>query len=63
MSAPDTSLEREQRRHAPSLLGIGLSMGAGLIMGATIMYVSIERSDTPEAPEAAPSDATGLPVE
>ncbi|MAM61666.1 hypothetical protein [Maritimibacter sp. UBA3975] len=63
MSAPDTSLEREQRRHAPALVGIALAVLIGGIMGAAMTYWAIERSDTAPATEEATSDATGMPVD
>jgi hypothetical protein len=63
MTAPDTSLEKEQRRHAPALLGIALAVLVGGIMGAAMTYWAVERADTPPATEEATSDATGMPVD
>lgn len=46
MSAPSTNIERESRRHAPSLIGIALAMLIGGVMGATITYTAL--GDSPE---------------
>lgn len=63
MTAPDTTLEREERRHAPALLGIALAVLVGLVMGAAITYVTIDRADAPAAASEQTTDATGTPVE
>ncbi|HBZ45458.1 MAG TPA: hypothetical protein DEO85_15710 [Maritimibacter sp.] len=57
MSAPTTNIEREKRRHAPSLLGIILAMLVGLIMGAAITFTAIERSDAPAADQPVMGEA------
>lgn len=62
MTAPDTSLEHEERRHAPALAGIAIAVLVGLIMGAAITYVTIERSDDGPAAASETTDATGAPV-
>ncbi len=41
MSAPSTNIERESRRHAPSLIGIALAMLIGGVMGATITFTAL----------------------
>lgn len=59
MSAPSTNVERETKRHAPSLLGIGLAVLVGLVMGAAITFTAIERSDeTAQAPSVMDQSAT-----
>lgn len=63
MSASDTSLEREERRHAPALVGIALAVLIGLIMGGAITYATIDRADAPAAASEETTDATGTPVE
>lgn len=59
MSAPSTNVNRETRRHAPSLLGIILAVLIGLIMGAAITYTAIDRNDRPEAAESMSSNPQG----
>ncbi len=40
MSAPNTNIEKQERRHKPSLLGIALSVGiAAILLLAFIVYV------------------------
>ncbi|WP_298492007.1 hypothetical protein [uncultured Maritimibacter sp.] len=60
MSAPQTNIKREERRHFPALAGIALAVLVGVVMGAAVTYTAVDRADAPEA--SGVSDATGQPV-
>ncbi|GAB5448007.1 hypothetical protein [Gymnodinialimonas sp.] len=52
MSAPDTNLDRQARRHKPSLWGIAMAVGAAALFAITALLV-----------EGVPADeqAAGIP--
>lgn len=51
MSASDTDLERQARRHRPALIGIAAALGlAGLLFLGYVTLLS-ERGDTPQGAE------------
>ena len=37
MSAPDTNIDKQEKRHRPSLLGIGVAVAVGLLMLAAVV--------------------------
>lgn len=46
MSAPDTNIEKQEKRHRPSLFGTkGALVIGGLILVAVVLYSSISGSD------------------
>jgi len=48
MSAPDTDLATQQRKHRPSLVGIGLVVGFALVLLAGLLVWLAANGDTPE---------------
>lgn len=61
MSAPNTNIDRQTRRHRPALYAIGL---AGFVAGALVMGLLGHVFDEAEAPEGAEvqiDGRTGLP--
>ncbi|WP_121061832.1 hypothetical protein [Chachezhania antarctica] len=54
MSAPDTNIKRQERRHKPALRGIGLSIGVVvvlvLVMGLIASYSGIGPFDATPVP-------------
>ncbi|WP_187428721.1 hypothetical protein ROLI_011730 [Roseobacter fucihabitans] len=40
MSAPDTNIDRQTKRHWPAFLGIGVALFVGVLMGLMIAYVA-----------------------
>lgn len=40
MSAPDTNIDRQTRRHWPSILGIAFALFLGVMIGLVIAYLS-----------------------
>jgi len=63
MSAPDTYIEKQKKRHKPALLGIKGAIGAGAIIILMLMFFVIGngRDDTPPAADG--SDTTVVPVD
>ncbi|QBF31281.1 hypothetical protein [Thalassococcus sp. S3] len=51
MSAPDTNIEKQERRHAPSLLGIGAAVvfGLAMLVGLLIYVTSNGAAPTADA--------------
>jgi len=47
MSAPNTNIESQERRHWPSLLGIAISALVGAALGAAIMFAAVTRGNDP----------------
>jgi len=45
MSAPDTNIERQEREHAPSLLGIKGAMIFGALMMIGLVFFAVFRAD------------------
>ena len=54
MSAPDTKLSRQKRRHRGPLIGITLAVGFGIVMILLLLFVTVSRST---APDGAPGTA------
>ncbi|WP_376874068.1 hypothetical protein [Albirhodobacter sp. R86504] len=64
MSAPDTNIHKETRRHRPALLGIGAAVLFGLLMFFAVGFEAAEDADAPAvvAPQGesgVTTDATG----
>lgn len=56
MSAPNTNIERQEERHRPSLLGIGLAAtAAAIILLSVILWPGVPL-DQQAAPDVAPSN-------
>ena len=45
MSAPDTNIEKQERRHAPSLWGIKGAMVFGALMMIGLVFFAVFRAD------------------
>ena len=48
MSAPDTDLDAQKRKHRPSLVGIGLVVAFALALLAGLLVWVVANGDTPE---------------
>lgn len=57
MSAPDTNIDRQTRRHWPSILGICAALALGIVIGlliASILNVNGPQVTTSFAPDILP---------
>ena len=63
MSAPDTNIEKQNKRHRPSLIGIGAVVAfAGVLLIALIVYV-VDRGGVPQGAEVQIDGRTGEIIE
>ncbi|MBV2361282.1 hypothetical protein KUH32_16070 [Thalassococcus sp. CAU 1522] len=63
MSAPDTNIEKQRKRHKPALLGIGAVVGfAGVLLFALVVWV-FGQSDGIEGADRQIDGRTGAVVE
>ncbi|WP_158964204.1 hypothetical protein [Chachezhania sediminis] len=60
MSAPDTNVDREARRHKPALVGIFAALGAivALILAVGLFASSSDVGDNDATPAVAPGTST-----
>ncbi|MEX3016148.1 hypothetical protein [Gymnodinialimonas hymeniacidonis] len=58
MSAPDTNLDRQARRHKPALWGIAIAVGAAAIFAITAFLVEGVPADEQAAGVPAATDTT-----
>ena len=63
MSAPDTDLEKQKRRHRPSLSGIAFVAVFGVTMIVILSFVVFARGDEPVTPDTRIDGRTGETVE
>ncbi|MGC8202927.1 hypothetical protein ACP2AV_09510 [Aliiroseovarius sp. PTFE2010] len=58
MSAPNTNIEKQEKRHKPSLMGIGIAVAIGLLMLAAVLGTGMSSidEDTPTTVPAPVSD-------
>lgn len=60
MSAPDTNIERQTKRHGGSVWGIAFAVLVGLAMGAAITFTALSGDENPaDVPTAAAPAADG----
>lgn len=59
MSAPDTNLEKQKKRHVPSLVGIGLAAVFGVAMIVALTFIVSARGDDPDGSEVQVDGRTG----
>ena len=62
MSAPDTNIEKQEHRHAPSLMGIKGAMIFGALMMMGLVFVAMFRADNfgASAYEGTPAEASAI---
>ncbi|MBS0123576.1 hypothetical protein [Thetidibacter halocola] len=58
MSAPDTNLDKQTRRHRPALAGIALAVAVAGLMLAGYLIILAERGNTPGEEPAITAPAT-----
>ncbi|MEJ6402595.1 hypothetical protein [Yoonia sp. 2307UL14-13] len=63
MSAPDTNVEKQTRRHRPSLLGISVAVGFALILLCGLIIFVVERGQEPAGADDQIDGRTGAVVE
>lgn len=51
MSAPDTDIKKEEKRHGPSLVGIAVSVIFALVLLAFLTIYVVNRGGEPEGAE------------
>lgn len=61
MSAPDTNLESQKKRHKPSLWGIGAAGAFGVAMLLVIVFVSVGANEQ-VAEDGVPTDTAPAAV-
>lgn len=59
MSAPDTDIERQERHHWGSLMGIGISVLFGALIGALITFTAVGNGGEPRTVNKQIDDRTG----
>lgn len=59
MSAPDTNVKNQKRRHRTPLVGMLLAVGFALALLALYAVVVAWRGETPQEPSAQVDDFTG----
>lgn len=59
MSAPDTDLETQTRRHPVPIWGIALSAIFGIVIGGLITLAAVSRGDDPEGAATVVDGRTG----
>lgn len=63
MSAPDTNVKKEERRHRPALTGMAVAAGfAGLLLIAFLVYIFVSAGE-PEGAETQIDGRTGVETE
>ena len=60
MSAPDTNLEKQTKRHSPALAGMGIAAAFAAILFAGFLLIVAERGDAPDAEASVPA---GVPAQ
>lgn len=63
MSAPETNVEKQGKRHKGSLLGIGAVVVFALVLFAAMMGYLADEGGTPEGAETQIDSRTGAEVE
>ena len=54
MSAPDTNLRKQRRRHMPSIVGIAAALAVALVAGLAILLMDRLPADEQATPVTAP---------
>ncbi|MCF6445874.1 solute carrier organic anion transporter [Nereida sp. MMG025] len=62
MSAPDTNVEKQTKRHRPSLVGIGAVLAFAALLFAGYMLILADRGITPQGAETQIDGRTGQTV-
>ena len=63
MSAPDTNIEKQQKRHRPSLTGIGLAAGFAALLLVGFLGWVFAKGDSPDGAERQIDSRTGAVVD
>ena len=53
MSAPDTNIEKQEREHKPSLIGIRLAVAVGLGVLVAVLFTTFNNAEDPDAVQPA----------
>lgn len=61
MSAPNTNIEKQARRHRGALWGIALAVLTAVILFVGYMTVIVDRGNEPEGADVQIDGRTGLP--
>ncbi|SFR19921.1 hypothetical protein [Poseidonocella sedimentorum] len=57
MSAPDTNIHKQEKRHSPALIGILIAAGFGLLMLLLMLFGAFSEEATNEISEPAAQSA------
>ncbi len=63
MSAPDTNIEKQQTRHRPSLMGIGLAVAFAAILLVVFLGWVFANGNVPDGAERQIDGRTGAVVD
>lgn len=63
MSAPDTNIEKQEKRHKPALLGIKGAALFGVLMVLILLFFVIDNGREDMVPEASNSEIITSPVD
>lgn len=63
MSAPDTNVERQKRRHIVPLIGIGIAAVFGVVLIVYWIFEEVAASDPVTQDEVIEAPATAIPPE
>jgi hypothetical protein len=63
MSAPDTNIEKQEKRHKPALMGIKGAIGFGVLMVLVLLFFVIGNGRDDETQPGLSSDTTVAPVD
>lgn len=63
MSAPDTDVEKQGKRHKPSLIGMAVVVAFALALLAALLIFVVDRGGVPEGAETQIDSRTGEVVE
>jgi hypothetical protein len=58
MSAPDTNIRKQRRRHLPSILGISAALAIALIAGLTALLMDRMPAEEQATPVPAPDGSS-----
>lgn len=59
MSAPNTNIKKQEKRHAPSLFGIGIAVAFAAILLAVFVMFIVGRGEDPEGADVQIDSRTG----
>ncbi|NCO21939.1 MAG: hypothetical protein GW905_08060 [Rhodobacterales bacterium] len=62
MSAPDTDIKTEKKRHKPALIGIAVALGFAAVALVVFLVLTVARGNPPQGADVQIDGRTGAPV-